>query len=46
MIDMFALGAVGSEFEPRLGQTEDYEIGIYCYAKHAASRSDVKDWLA
>jgi hypothetical protein len=34
-------------FEPRLGQTEDYEIGI-CYfsAKQAAPWSKSKGWLA
>jgi hypothetical protein len=33
-------------FEPRSGQTKDYNIGI-CYfsAKHAALRSKGKDWL-
>ena len=40
---MFALSAVGRGFELRLGQAE---VGIYCYAKHTASRRDVKDWLA
>ena len=34
-------------FEPRLGQTEDYKIGICWFsAKHAALRSKSKDWLA
>ena len=34
-------------FEPRSGQTKDYEISI-CYfpAKHAALRRKSKDWLA
>jgi hypothetical protein len=34
-------------FEPWLGQTKDYEIGICCFsAKHAALRRKSKDWLA
>jgi hypothetical protein len=36
-----------SGVEPQLGQTKDYEIGIYCFsAKHAALRSRSKNWLA
>ena len=38
-----------SWFESRSGQTKDYEIGICCFsrsAKHAALRSQSKDWLA
>ena len=34
-------------FEPRSGQTKDYEIGICCFsAKHTALRRKSKDWLA
>jgi hypothetical protein len=34
-------------FEPRLGQTKDYKIGICCFsAKHVALRRKSKDWLA
>jgi hypothetical protein len=34
-------------FEPRSGQTKDYQIGICCFsAKHASLRSKSKDWLA
>jgi hypothetical protein len=34
-------------FEPRSGQTKDYEIGICCFsAKHAALRRKNKDWFA
>ena len=34
-------------FEPRSGQTKDYEISICCFsAKHAALRRKSKDWLA
>ena len=39
--------AVDRWFEPRLGQTEDYKIGICWFsAKHAVLRSKSKDWLA
>jgi len=34
-------------FEPRSGQTKDYEIGICCFSDNqAALRSKGKDWLA
>jgi hypothetical protein len=34
-------------FEPRSGQTNDYNIGICCFsAKHAALRRKSIDWLA
>ena len=39
--------AVDRGFEPRSGQTKDYEIGICCFfAKHEAARSKIKDYLA
>ena len=39
--------AVDRGFEPRLGQTKDYKIGICCFsAKQAALRRKSKDWLA
>ena len=39
--------SVDRAFEPRLGQTKDYTIGICCFsAKHAALRRKNKDWLA
>ena len=38
---MLASSAVDHGFEPQLGQTKDYKI-----AKHAALRSESKDWLA
>ena len=46
MVGVFTLSAVYRGFEPRSGQTKDYNIGI-CYfsAKHAALRSKGKDWL-
>jgi hypothetical protein len=47
MVSVLASCAVDREFEPRLGQTKVYEIGICCFsAKHASLRSKSKDWLA
>jgi hypothetical protein len=47
MISVLASSAVDHGFEPRLGQTNDYKIGICCFsAKHAALRRKSKDWLA
>jgi hypothetical protein len=44
---MLASHTVDRGFEPRTGQTKDYEIGICCFsAKHAALRRKSKDWLA
>ena len=46
MVSVLALSVVDREFEPRLGQTKDYEIGICCFsAKHAALRRKSKDWF-
>ena len=47
MVSVFASSVVDRGFEPRSGQTNDYNIGI-CYfsAKHAALRRKSKDWLA
>ena len=37
MVNVLASSAVDRGFEPRSGQTKDYEIGICCFfAKHAA----------
>ena len=47
MISVLASSAVDRGFEPRLGQTKDYKIGICCFsAKYAAFRRKSKDWLA
>jgi hypothetical protein len=47
MVSMLALSVVDRGFEPRSGQTKDYEIGICCFsAKHTAIRRKSKDWLA
>ena len=47
MVSVLASSAVDRGFEPRLGQTKDYKIGMCCFsAKHAALRRKSKDWLA
>ena len=46
MVSVLASSAVDRGFEPRSGQTKDYNIGICCFsAKHTALRKS-KDWLA
>ena len=47
MVSVLASSVINHGFEPRSGQTKDYEIGI-CYfsAKHTALRRNSKDWLA
>ena len=46
MVSVLASSAVDRVFEPRSGQTKDYDIGI-CYfsAKHAVLSRTRKDWL-
>ena len=47
MVSVFASGLVDRRFEPRSGQTKDYEIDMCCFsAKHAALNRQSKDWLA
>ena len=47
MVSVLASGVVDRDFEPRSGQTKDYEIGICCFStKHAALKRKSKDWLA
>ena len=47
MVSVLASSAVDRGFEPRSGQTKDYEIGICCFsAKYAALKRKSKDWLA
>ena len=47
MVRVLASSAVERGFELRLGQTNNYKIGICCFsAKHAALRRKSKDWLA
>jgi hypothetical protein len=46
MASVRTLSAVDRAFEPWSGQTKDNKIGICCFsAKHAALRSNSKDWL-
>ena len=48
MVSVLASRVVDRGFEPRLGQTKDYKIGICCFsAKHAALRRKSKEqgWL-
>ena len=46
MVSVLASSALDRMFEPRSGQTKDYEIGICCFsAKHALLTSKSKDWL-
>jgi hypothetical protein len=47
MVSMLDSSAVDRGFEPRSGQTKDYNIGICCFsAKHTTLRRKSKDWLA
>ena len=47
MVSVLASSVVDRGVEPRLDQTKNYDIGIYCFsAKHAALRSKSKNWLA
>ena len=47
MVSVLASSAVNRGFDPRSGQTKDYEIGMCCFsAKNAALRRKSKDWLA
>ena len=47
MVSVLALSAVDCGFEPRSGQTKDYENGICCFsAKHTSVRSKNKDWFS
>jgi hypothetical protein len=47
IISMLASIAVYRGFEPRSGQTKDYEICICCFsAKQPALRRKSKDWSA
>jgi hypothetical protein len=47
IVNVRVSSAVDRGFEPRSGQTKDYNIGICCFsAKHATLRRKSKDWLA
>jgi hypothetical protein len=46
MISVLASNVVDCGFDPRSGQTKDYNIGICCFStKHATLRRKSKDWL-
>ena len=47
MVSVLASSAIDRGFEPRSGQTKDYEIGICCFsAKQAVLRRKSEDWLS
>ena len=47
MVNMFDSSAGDRECELRSGQPKDYIVGMWCSsAKHAALRTNSKDWLA
>ena len=47
MVSVIASSAVDRGFEPRSGQTKNYEIAMRCFsAKHTALRRNSKDYLA
>ena len=47
MVSILASSAADHGFEPQLGKTKDYKIGICCFsAKDLALRRKSKDWLA
>ena len=47
MVSVLASSVVDRGFEPRPGQTKDYDIGICCFStKYVALRRKSKDWLA
>ena len=47
MVSVLVSSAVDRGFEPRSGQTEDFNIGICCRSvKCATLRRKSKDWLA
>ena len=46
MVSVLASGAVDRGFEPRSGQTKDYDIGICCFSpKHAALKYKEKEQI-
>ena len=47
MVSVLVSSAVDRGFEPQLGETKDYQIGICCFsANHAAFRRKSKDRFA
>jgi len=46
MVSFLSSSSVDRGFKPRLGQTNDYKIGICCFStQHTALRNKSKDWL-
>ena len=46
MVSVLASSVIDRVFEPRSGQTKNFNVGICCFsAKHAALRRKSKDWL-
>ena len=46
MVNVLVPSAVDRGFDPRSGQTKDYEIGMCCFsAKYVALSRNNKDWL-
>ena len=47
MVSKLVSCVLNREFEPRLGQANDYNIGIYYFSvKHASLRSKSQHWLS
>jgi hypothetical protein len=47
MVNVLALSLIDLGYEPRLGQSQDYKIGICCFStEHATLMRKNKDWLA
>ena len=46
MVSVFTSSVVDRGFEPRSGQTKDYNIGICCFSAKHALRGKSKDWLS
>jgi hypothetical protein len=47
MVSVLASSAIYCGYEPRSGQTKEYEIGVCCFStKNASLRRKSKDWLA
>ena len=46
MVSLLASSVVDGVFEPRVGQTKDYKIGMCCFfVKHATLKRKSTDWL-
>ena len=46
MVSVLASSAIDCGYEPRSGQTKEYNIGVCCFStKNASLRRKSKDWL-